>query len=82
MLIFVLFCQKLGKYLTPHPHNDNIIMAVPFSNTKLRVPQGFQTLLEMLSREILRDQPQNIYEYSATYLEGLVKQRGNFFLNN
>ena len=51
-------------------------MAVPFSNTKLRVPQGFQTLLEMLSREILRDQPQNIYEYSAKYLERLVAERG------
>ena len=51
-------------------------MAVPFSNTKLRVPQGFQTLLEMLSREILRDQPPNIYEYSAKYLERLVAERG------
>jgi hypothetical protein len=51
-------------------------MSVPFSNTKLRVPQGFQTLLEMLSREILRDQPKNIYEYSANYLEKLVEKRG------
>lgn len=51
-------------------------MAVPFSNTKLRVPQGFQTLLEMLSREILRDQPENIYEYAANYFEGLLTSRG------
>jgi hypothetical protein len=51
-------------------------MAVPFSNTKLRVPQGFQTLLEMLSREILSEQPANIYEKAANYLEDLVKNRG------
>jgi hypothetical protein len=53
-------------------------MAVPFSNTKLRVPQGFQTLIEMLSKEILREQPKNIYEYSATYLEKIIKDKGNF----
>jgi hypothetical protein len=51
-------------------------MAVPFSNTKLRVPQGFQTLLEMLSREVLRDKPENIYEYSANYIESLIQARG------
>jgi hypothetical protein len=51
-------------------------MAVPYSNTKLRVPQGFQTLLEMLSREVLREQPANVYEFSASYLEELVRKRG------
>ena len=53
-------------------------MAVPFSYTKLRVPQGFQTLIEMLSKEILREQPKNIYEYSATYLEKIIKDKGIF----
>jgi len=53
-------------------------MAVPFSNTKLRVPQGFQTLIEMLSKEILREQPKNIYKYSATYLEKIIKDKGIF----
>lgn len=53
-------------------------MAVPFSNTKLRVPQGFQTVLEMLSKEILRDQPTNIYEYAADYLDTLIKRRGKW----
>ena len=51
-------------------------MSVPFSNTKLRVPQGFHTLLEILSREILREQPKNIYDYSANYLEKLLKDKG------
>ena len=40
------------------------------------LPHGFQTLLEMLSREILRDQPANIHEYSASFIEKLVQNRG------
>ncbi|KAI8515312.1 binding of sperm to zona pellucida [Branchiostoma belcheri] len=50
-------------------------MAVPFSNTKLRVPRGFQNLLEGLSREVLRNQPDNIPEFAATYFDTLLKQR-------
>ena len=42
-------------------------MAVPFSNTKLSVPGGFKTLTEVLTARILRDQPKNIYEYSAAF---------------
>ena len=53
-------------------------MSVPFSNTKLRVPQGFQSLIELLSKEILREQPTNIYEYSSIFLEKLIKDKGNF----
>jgi hypothetical protein len=50
-------------------------MAVPFSNTKLRVPQGFHTLLESLTREVLRSKPANIYEFAATYFEELIKSK-------
>ncbi|KAI3381009.1 hypothetical protein SNEBB_005001 [Seison nebaliae] len=50
-------------------------MAVPLSNTKLRVPQGFPTLLEGLTREILRSQPRDIYEFSASYFENLLENR-------
>ena len=50
-------------------------MAVPFSNTKLRVPKGFQNLLEGLARETLRNQPENIYAYAAAYFENLLKIR-------
>ena len=47
-------------------------MAVPFSNTKLRVPHGFEGLLEGLVREILLTQPNDIYGFSAMYFEGLL----------
>jgi hypothetical protein len=50
-------------------------MSVPFSNTKLRVPQGFQTLLEALTREILRVNPKNVYEFSADFIEQLVENQ-------
>ncbi|XP_038155560.1 sperm surface protein Sp17 isoform X2 [Cyprinodon tularosa] len=50
-------------------------MSVPFSNTHLRVPRGFGTLLEGLAREVLRDQPDNIPAYAAQYFDKLLKKR-------
>ncbi|CAI5693757.1 unnamed protein product [Oreochromis niloticus] len=50
-------------------------MAVPFSNTHLRVPRGFGTILEGLTREVLRDQPEDIPKYAAQYFEALLKKR-------
>lgn len=50
-------------------------MAVPFSNTKLRVPRGFQNILEGLAREVLRSQPNDIYAFGAVYFEQLLKLR-------
>ena len=54
-------------------------MVIPYSNTKLRVPKGFQSLLVGLSTEILRSQPRNIHEFAAEYFEELLKRRGKFF---
>ena len=54
-------------------------MVIPFSNTKLRVPKGFQSLLVGLSTEILRSQPRNIHEFAADYFEKLLKRRGKIF---
>ncbi|XP_041851277.1 sperm surface protein Sp17-like [Melanotaenia boesemani] len=50
-------------------------MSVPFSSTHLRVPRGFGTILEGLTREVLRDQPEDIPTYAAQYFEALLKQR-------
>lgn len=54
-------------------------MVIPFSNTKLRVPKGFQSLLVGLSTEVLRSQPRNIHEFAADYFEKLLKRRGKNF---
>ena len=36
---------------------------------KLRVPPGFQNLLEGLAREVLREQPEDIINFAAQYFK-------------
>jgi len=50
-------------------------MAVPFSNSRMRIPHGFQSLLEGMAKEILLVQPSDIYDFSAIYFENLLKKR-------
>ncbi|ESO05951.1 hypothetical protein HELRODRAFT_63972 [Helobdella robusta] len=50
-------------------------MAVPFSNTKIRVPQGFRNLLEGFTREVLRNQPDDIIIFGARYFQFLLNAR-------
>ncbi|XP_054448855.1 sperm surface protein Sp17 [Pteronotus mesoamericanus] len=50
-------------------------MSIPFSNTHYRIPQGFGNLLEGLTREILREQPDNIPSFAAVYFENLLERR-------
>lgn len=57
-------------------------MAVPFSNTKLRVPRGFQNLLEGLAKEVLRNQPDNINAFAAIYFDNLLKIRAGELLRS
>jgi hypothetical protein len=40
---------------------------------KYPIPQDFPTVLKNFTREVLRDQPPNIIEYSARYFEALEK---------
>ena len=51
-------------------------MVIPFSNTKFRVPKGFQSLLVGLSTEVLRSQPKNVTQFAADYFEKLLQRRG------
>jgi hypothetical protein len=57
-------------------------MVIPFSNTKLRVPKGFQSLLVGLSTEVLRSQPKNIHLFAAEYFEKLLQRRGKIKFSN
>jgi len=50
-------------------------MAVPFSNSRLRIPHGFQGLLEGMAKEVLLKQPADIYAFSAAYFEELLMKR-------
>lgn len=67
--------NKLVLSTKPFEENNSLTMAVPFSNTKLRVPKGFQNILEGLARECLRSQPENIYEFGAKYFQQLIQVR-------
>jgi hypothetical protein len=50
-------------------------MSVSYAPNKLRVPSGFQALLEGLAREVLREQPQDCVDFCAKYFRNLVEQR-------
>jgi len=42
---------------------------------KRKLPNNFQTQLENISKTVVREQPANIYDSIATYLEGKVLSR-------
>ncbi|NXA06662.1 SP17 protein, partial [Sapayoa aenigma] len=50
-------------------------MAVPFAATSVRVPAGFQNLLEGLAREVLREQPSDVVAFAAQHFQRLLEQR-------
>lgn len=50
-------------------------MSVSYAANKLRVPPGFEHLLEGLAREILREQPKNLVEFSAQYFRKKLQER-------
>lgn len=50
-------------------------MAVQYAPTKLRVPAGFQNLLEGLAREVLREQPDDIIVFAKRHFQKLIARR-------
>ena len=44
-------------------------MSVSYAPARLRIPQGFEHILEGLTREVLRDQPGDIIQYAADYFK-------------
>ena len=50
-------------------------MSVQYAPSKLKVPPGFQNLLEGLAREVLREQPNDIIKFSADYFKGQMALR-------
>ena len=56
-------------------------MAVQYAPMKLRVPPGFQNLLEGLAREVLREQPEDIIHFAAQHFKNqLLIREGNMLL--
>ncbi|GAB0199873.1 sperm surface protein Sp17 [Grus japonensis] len=50
-------------------------MSTSFSNTTLRLPAGFQNLLEGLALEVLRVQPTDVVAFAARHFQTLLEQR-------
>ncbi|XP_065176825.1 sperm surface protein Sp17-like [Sycon ciliatum] len=50
-------------------------MSMKFAPHHLTVPDGFAELLESLTREILRDQPDNLVDYCAEYFQRRLEIR-------
>ena len=45
---------------------------------KFAMPEGFYSILEDYSREVLRDQPRDIIEYSYLYFKAMEEVSLNF----
>lgn len=45
-----------------------------------KIPKGLQDLMSDISREVLRNQPKNIYDFIAEYLEAMLITRENIFV--
>ena len=49
---------------------------------KYPVPQGFPDILHDFAREVLRDQPENIYEFGYLYFKSIEEVLLNFNILN
>jgi hypothetical protein len=49
---------------------------------KYPVPQGFPDILHDFAREVLRDQPENIYEFGYLYFKSIEEVLMNFNILN
>lgn len=61
---------------------DFILLKHGKSNQKSSIPKGIHSLISDITREILRHQPDNLYEFIANYLESLLIVRENTKIAN
>jgi hypothetical protein len=47
-------------------------MSVTFAPIKVSIPNGIDVLLADLSREVLRNNPQNIYAFAAEFFKARI----------
>ncbi|KFP04487.1 Sperm surface protein Sp17, partial [Calypte anna] len=50
-------------------------MATSFCSSSLRLPEGFQDLLEGLALEVLRAQPSDVVAFAAQHYQALLERR-------
>lgn len=64
-----------GQHDPDVPNRALGTMSMSYASNKLRVPPGFEHLLEGLAREILREQPKNLVEFAAQYFRKKLQDR-------
>ncbi|XP_037943192.1 protein PFC0760c-like [Teleopsis dalmanni] len=47
-----------------------------------RVPDGLRDLMKSLTREVLREKPENIYEFSAQYFESKLDKKNEYIVKS
>ncbi|XP_050350323.1 uncharacterized protein LOC126773419 [Nymphalis io] len=55
--------------------DNNLLQSQIHESCKLSLPEGLKDLMSDISREVLRAQPQNLYQFIANYLEALLEVR-------
>ena len=50
-------------------------MSVSYAAAKMRIPGGFEHILEGLVREVLREQPEDVIAFSAEYFNKKILLR-------
>ena len=48
---------------------------LPHPTFKLAVPIGFESMLESFAKEVLREQPENVFQFGANYFHDLLLRR-------
>ena len=50
-------------------------MSVKYAPTNIRIPRGFQNILEALAREVLREQPEDLLKFSSEFFKEKIRVR-------
>eukprot|EP00126_Sphaerothecum_destruens_P006926 Sdes_comp19593_c0_seq1m11313 len=56
-----------------------VLVSFNFPTEKLVIPHKFDRLLEVLSKEILKEQPKNIYEFCSDFFKEELSIRNELF---
>ena len=75
-VIASIYCSvnKCNMDKDPFDMDNGILKYLP-DTTTISMPEGIKELLEILSREVLREQPSDIVAFLANYLQNMTEAR-------
>ena len=69
------WCFNVSSVQVPTASVLILTMSARVKKLQARMPAGFQTVLESLSKAVLINRPINIYKFAADYLEAELDRR-------